>query len=65
MVFAKPVGKVLFVVLLHEALIVNEKNISGHGDRSVAIIDGSGCVEQLEAFGSLAGLGRFFIKSGT
>ena len=62
MVLTQPVGEVLLVVFLHQALVIDEKDVGGHGDGGVAIVDRGGGVEEFEAFGALACLGWFFLK---
>ena len=63
MIFTQSIGEILFVIFLHQALVIYKENIGRHWDGCVAIVGGGSCVEKLEALIALFRLRWFFLKS--
>lgn len=58
------VDEVVLVGFDNEVLVVHEENILGNRDRLVAVVDGGGAVEKLEAFAVALVLGRRVFDEG-
>lgn len=65
MVFTQAIGKILFVVFLHESLVVNEEDIGRHGNGGITVVNCCCGVEQFEALGTFFCLRWLLLEGGT